>query len=156
MAQLLLQGTNFINFVGFNAWVGTASSVTAVQVTEWEEPQAVIGSYLQRYAYPDFFERHVKNDRRLQSAQSHAAGAVGCLQMRGEYLYTAQARAACRCSILQTSRTKASARRIMTAPVGPQGPTYGHSFERCDLRRAPHESAHQSAAECGSSDARRQ
>ena len=22
MAQLLLQGTNFVNFVGFNAWVG--------------------------------------------------------------------------------------------------------------------------------------
>src|SRR6202042_1413541 len=32
MAQLLLQGTNFVNFVGFNAWVGTGASVSAVQV----------------------------------------------------------------------------------------------------------------------------
>src|SRR5206468_7372661 len=52
MAQLLLQGTNFVNFVGYNAWVGEERRVTAVQVTEWEEPQAVIGSYLHKYAYP--------------------------------------------------------------------------------------------------------
>ena len=50
MAQLLLQGTNFVNFVGFNAWIGGDKHVEAVQVTEWDEPQAVIGSYLHRYA----------------------------------------------------------------------------------------------------------
>ena len=55
MAQLLLQGTNFVNFVGFNAWVGEERHVEAVQVTEWDEPQAVIGSYLHRYAYPDWY-----------------------------------------------------------------------------------------------------
>jgi len=77
--QLLLQGTNFINFVGFNAWVGTASSVTAVQVNRVGGTASGHRSYLQRYAYPDFFERHVKNDRRLQSAQSHAAApSVAC------------------------------------------------------------------------------
>ena len=48
MAQLLLQGTNFVNFVGYNAWVGTTAQFTRVQVTEWDEPQAVIGSYLQQ------------------------------------------------------------------------------------------------------------
>ena len=42
MAQLMLQGTNFVNFVGYNAWVGEEKGVAAVQVTEWEEPQAVI------------------------------------------------------------------------------------------------------------------
>ncbi|HEX5775730.1 MAG TPA: hypothetical protein VFX95_03520, partial [Caulobacteraceae bacterium] len=55
MSQLLLLGTNFVNFVGFNAWVGEERHVEAVQVTEWEEPQAVIGSYLHRYAYPDWY-----------------------------------------------------------------------------------------------------
>ena len=54
MSQLLLLGTNFVNFVGLNAWVGTESSIEAVRVTEWEEPQAVIGSYLHQYAYPDW------------------------------------------------------------------------------------------------------
>ena len=58
MAQLLLHGTNFVNFIGYNAWVGGVGGVEAVQVTEWDEPQAVIGSYLHRYAYPDWFKEH--------------------------------------------------------------------------------------------------
>src|ERR1700683_374008 len=33
MAQLLLQGTNFVNFVGYNAWLGTTGGLSAVQVT---------------------------------------------------------------------------------------------------------------------------
>ena len=60
MAQLLLHGTNFVNFVGFNAWVGEAGGIEAVSVTEWDEPQAVIGSYLHRYAYPSRYEAHQK------------------------------------------------------------------------------------------------
>ncbi len=90
MAQLLLQGTNFVNFVGYDAWVGTAGGISAVQVTEWDEPQAVIGSYLHRYAYPDYFKRHQENQRRLEHAQEHAGGAAQCLQLRGEYLYAAE------------------------------------------------------------------
>ena len=49
MAQTLGYGTDFIDFIGFHAWVGTESSVEAVRVTEWSEPQAVIGSYLQHH-----------------------------------------------------------------------------------------------------------
>jgi hypothetical protein len=90
MAQLLLQGTNFVNFVGYNAWVGTAGGVSAVQVTEWDEPQAVIGSYLHRYAYPDYFQQHLQKQRRLQHAQEHSGPATRCLQMRGEYVYAAE------------------------------------------------------------------
>ncbi len=121
MAQLLLQGTNFINFVGFNAWVGTEASVTAVQVTEWDEPQAVIGSYLQRYAYPDYFARHLKNARRLENAQSHAAGTVGCLQARGEYLYAADGRRGMQVFDIANIANKGISERIVTAPVGPRG-----------------------------------
>ncbi len=71
MAQLLLHGTNFVNFVGYNAWVGEEGRVTAVQVTEWDEPQAVIGSYLHRYAYPDWFADHQKRDQRLPVVAPH-------------------------------------------------------------------------------------
>ncbi len=67
MAQLFLFGTNFVNFVGLNAWVGLEDAVLAAQVTEWEEPQAVIGSYLQRYAYPDNFSEHLGNNGVLQT-----------------------------------------------------------------------------------------
>ncbi len=91
MAQLLLQGTNFVNFVGFNAWVGEERRVSAVQVTEWEEPQAVIGSYLHRYAYPDWYARHQTRDRRLPTIATHGTqGAARCLQLRGEYLFVAE------------------------------------------------------------------
>jgi hypothetical protein len=58
MAQLLLLGTNFVSFAGLNAWVGTERALQAIQVTEWDEPQAVIGSYLHRYAYPDWYAEH--------------------------------------------------------------------------------------------------
>ena len=89
---LIFVAVSVLSFVGYNAWVGTAGGISAVQVTEWEEPQAVIGSYLHRYAYPDYFKRHQENQRRLQHAQEHAGGAAQCLQLRGEYVYAAEGR----------------------------------------------------------------
>ena len=51
LAQLMLLGTNFVNFMGHYTWLASSDGgVEAVQVTEWDEPQAVIGSYLHRYA----------------------------------------------------------------------------------------------------------
>ena len=91
MAQLLLQGTNFVNFVGYNAWLGEQGGVEAVKVTEWDEPQAVIGSYLHRYAYPDYYKAHLVRGRELdRGATIMPAADTRCLQLRGEYLYTAQ------------------------------------------------------------------
>ena len=65
---------------------------TAVQVTEWDEPQAVIGSYLQRYAYPDWFAAHREARPRAadDARRTTRAGAARCLQLRGEYLYVAE------------------------------------------------------------------
>ncbi|MBV1690168.1 hypothetical protein KRR38_21405 [Novosphingobium sp. G106] len=114
MAQLLLNGTNFVNFVGLNAWTGLEGGFEAVRVTEWDEPQAVIGSYLQKYAYPDYYKMHVEqNGRELKnwvrgktfagkaSGETHpledfrnivqgTRDRVGCLQMRGEYMFVAE------------------------------------------------------------------
>ena len=39
-----------------NAWTGLEGGIEAVRVTEWSEPQAVFGSYLQKYAYPDYYK----------------------------------------------------------------------------------------------------
>ncbi len=62
-----------------------------MQVTEWDEPQAVIGSYLQRYAYPDYFDRHQKNCSGVcRTRTSTPAARSRCLQLRGEYLYAAE------------------------------------------------------------------
>ena len=89
MAQTLGYGTDFIDFIGFHTWVGTDGSVDAVQVTEWSEPQAVIGSYLQKIVYPDFFEEHVERKLELKIGHGHRSGEVNCLQLRGEYLFAA-------------------------------------------------------------------
>ena len=73
MAQLLLLGTNFVNFVGYNAWVGEENDIEAVRVTEWDEPQAVIGSYLHKYAYPDYYKAHLDRGRQLTEAHGHGS-----------------------------------------------------------------------------------
>jgi hypothetical protein len=121
MAQLLLQGTNFVNFVGFNAWVGTEGAVTAVRVTEWEEPQAVIGSYLHKYAYPDWYRAHQDRKRELEEGHSHDSGPVQCLQLRGEYLYAAAGKKGMRAYDVAGIANKGLSQRIISAPFGPWG-----------------------------------
>jgi hypothetical protein len=122
MAQLLLQGTNFVNFVGFNAWLGEERHVEAVQVTEWDEPQAVIGSYLHRYAYPDWFAAHEKRSRRLPEAHDLGTrGPVGCIAVRGEYLYAAEGRGGMRVYDIASIANKGVSQRIVTAPFSPLG-----------------------------------
>jgi hypothetical protein len=122
MAQLLLQGTNYVNFVGYNAWLGEAGHVEAVQVTEWDEPQAVIGSYLQRYAYPDWYAQHQGRDQRLQEAHGHATrGAAACVAIRGEYLFAAEGAGGMRAYDVASIANKGVSQRIITAPFSPLG-----------------------------------
>ncbi len=121
MAQLLLQGTNFVNFVGYHAWVGGEKSISAVQVTEWEEPQAVIGSYLQKYAYPDWFEEHQQRKQKLKTEHSHKSGRASCLQLRGEYLFVAEGKKGFRAYDVANIANKGYSLRIVTAPFSQAG-----------------------------------
>jgi hypothetical protein len=145
MAQLLLQGTNFVNFVGMHAWVGLEGGFEAVRVTEWNEPQAVIGSYLQRFAYPDFYRAHVeRNNRELvnwtrgetfganlsgetQAREQFAnvaqgtSGRVGCIQNRGEYVFVAEGRGGFRAYDVASIANKGFSERIVSAPFSPLG-----------------------------------
>ena len=122
MAQLLLQGTNFVNFVGYNAWVGEAAHVEAVQVTEWDEPQAVIGSYLHRYAYPDWFQNHQRANGKLQEAHSHKSdGATQCISLRGEYLFAAEGTGGMRVYDVASIANKGVSQRIVSAPFSKLG-----------------------------------
>jgi hypothetical protein len=139
MAQLLLLGTNTSNFVGMNAWTGLSSGFEAVRVTEWDEPQAVIGSYLQRYAYPDYFKLHVeRNHRELKnwtrggSTETHpleqfrnvtqgTADRVGCLQLRGEYMYVAEGKGGFRAYDVASIANKGFSNPIVSAPYSPLG-----------------------------------
>jgi hypothetical protein len=145
MAQLSLQGTNFVNFVGLYAWTGLEKGVEAVRVTEWSEPQAVFGSYLHRYAYPDYFKAHVeKNGRELinwvrgktfdkkvsgetdalediRNIGQKTAGAARCLQMRGEYLYVAEGKGGFRAYDIASVGNKGVSDRILTGPFSSLG-----------------------------------
>ncbi|HEY0960721.1 MAG TPA: hypothetical protein VGE05_15825, partial [Novosphingobium sp.] len=143
MAQLLLLGTNYVNFVGLNAWTGLEGGFEAVRVTEWEEPQAVIGSYLHRYAYPDWYNLHVeKNGRELKnwtrgktldgklSGETHALeefrnivqgtrDRVGCLQMRGEYMFVAEGRGGFKVYDIASVANKGFSDAVVSAPFSP-------------------------------------
>ena len=52
------------------------SGFDAVAVTEHDEPQAVIGSYLQKIAYPDNYTKHLARHRELDEAYHHAGSDV--------------------------------------------------------------------------------
>ena len=121
MAQLLLYGTNFVNFVGLNAWTGLEDGVLATQVTEWDEPQAVIGSYLQRYAYPANYEQHLANGRELQISAGHGGGRTSCLQMRGEYLFAAEGERGVRVYDIANVSNKGFSQRVIDAPFSKFG-----------------------------------
>ena len=122
MAQLLLQGTNFVNFVGFNAWVGSSKHIEAVNVTEWDEPQAVIGSYLHKYAYPDWFQNHEKRGKQLPESHSHTTdGEARCIALRGEYMFVAEGAGGFRVYDVANIANKGVSQRIITAPFSPLG-----------------------------------
>ncbi|HKX29335.1 MAG TPA: hypothetical protein VJ302_16685, partial [Blastocatellia bacterium] len=135
MAQLLMQGNNFYNFIGRYAWVANGEhGIHAVSVTEREEPQAVIGSYLHKIAFPDEFNLHAQNGDKLQEAYEHTASEGGMLgkvyakkgealdiQMRGEYVYVANGPAGLRVYDIANIDNKGFSERIQTAPVSPFG-----------------------------------
>lgn len=127
MAQLLLQGTNFVNFVGYNAWVGSERHISAITVTEWDEPQAVIGSYLHQYAYPDYFKRHLDNQRELVDTavpalvEHDTGGQATCLQLRGEYVFVAEGKGGFRAYDAASVANKGFGQRVVTAPFSPLG-----------------------------------
>ena len=121
MAQLLLLGTNFVNFVGPHAWLGLDAGVQGVKVAEYDEPQAVIGSFLHKYAYPDWYRDHRQRGAMLSDGHSHSGGPAGCLQHRGEYLFAAEGEAGFRVYDVASIANKAVSQRIITAPFSPLG-----------------------------------
>lgn len=121
MANLLMQGTDFMNFVGRYAWVGGGGGISGVEVTEWEEPQAVYGSYLHKYAYPDWYQDHRERDRELPDQYSHDGGRTQCLQMRGEWVFAAQGKDGFRVYDIASIDNKGFSQRLITAPFSELG-----------------------------------
>ena len=72
MAQLLMHGTNGVNLMGKTAWIaGGEEGLFGVTVTEQTEPQAVFGSDLHAYAYPDHYKKHAASGGLLKTSHEH-------------------------------------------------------------------------------------
>lgn len=122
LGQVLGQGTNFPNFLGRYIYVGEGATLEAVPVTEWEEPQAVIGSYLHKLAYPDAYAAHkARGDRLAEKAKEHSATNIRSLQMRGEFLYTANGKDGFRVFDIANVDNKGFSEPIVTSAVSPIG-----------------------------------
>ncbi len=122
MAQLLLQGTNFVNFMGQYVYVAANDALEAVAVTEHTEPQAVFGSTLQRLAYPDDYREFEQGGRKLKTAYEHTGNpSVLQVQARGEYAYVAAGEGGLRVYDIAQIDQKGFSERITTAPVSPYG-----------------------------------
>src|SRR5260370_40980466 len=77
MAQLLMQGTGYVNFMGRYCWVAAKEhGLYGVVVTEQEEPQAVIGSSLHELAFPHFFHKHQLQNYKLQPAHAQSGADI--------------------------------------------------------------------------------
>ena len=151
MAQLLMHGTGYLNFMGRYCWVASGEhGLQAVEVTERDEPQAVFGSTLQELAFPDHFKKHLENDRQLQIAHEHPAKDIGqqflhpfqkpeilALQYRGEYLTAACGTGGVRLFDVAFIDHKGFSERISTAPVSPLGQRFYVPTKYCTSVAAP-------------------
>lgn len=121
MAQLLLQGTNFMNFMGRYVYVATGKKgFEAIAVAEHDEPEAIYGSDLHRIAYPANYKKFVNRHRELSSVAEHP-GDVLDIQARGEYAYAANGPGGLRVYDIANVDNKGFSERVTTAPVSPLG-----------------------------------
>lgn len=135
LAQLQMQGTNYLNFIGRYCWVAAGEEgFYGVIVTEQSEPQAVIGSHLHELAFPEHYEEHIEHHKELEEAHEHPGIDIGqklrqpfhkhevlSVQARGEYLYTACGEDGVRIYDIANIDNKSFSERIVTAPFSPLG-----------------------------------
>ena len=122
LATTYLLGSNTVGFMGVNAWVGCGpDGLYAVPVTEYAEPQAVKGSNLHKLAWPKYYQEFVDGGRRLTRAKHHGSTDTRAIQLRGEYLYTAQGRGGFRVYDVANVHNKDFSEKIVTSPVSPLG-----------------------------------
>ena len=122
MAQLLMQGTNFMNFIGRYVFVAAGKGgYDAVAVAEHDEPPAIIGSDFQKIAYPENYARHQAAHAQLTEAYEHRGSEVLDVQARGEYLYAAMGKGGLRIYDIANIDNKDISERMVTAPVSPLG-----------------------------------
>jgi len=118
LAQVLLQGTNFVNFMGRYVYIAADDALEVVVATEQSDPQAVFGSTLHKIAYPSNYEKFVKDGRELKTFYEHVGNPRALqVQLRGEYAYVAAGEGGLRVYDVAQIDQKGFSERITTAPV---------------------------------------
>lgn len=118
LAQLMLQGTNFVNFMGRYVYVAADHALEVVVATEPTEPQAVFGSTLHKIAYPSNYEQFTRGGSELKTFYEHVGNPrVLQVQLRGEYAYVAAGEGGLRVYDVAQIDQKGFSERIVTAPV---------------------------------------
>ncbi len=151
MAQLMMHGTGYLNFMGRLCWVGAGEhGIFAPIVTERSEPQCAIGSTMHKDAYPEEYEKHVRHDRMLKEKREHPGKDIldnithpfrkvhiTALQARGEYLYAACGEAGIRLFDISMAEHKGFSEQVFTAPVSPAGQRLYVPTKFCTSLAAP-------------------
>ncbi len=151
MAQLLMQGTNYLNFMGRYAWVAAGEhGFFGVEVTERDEPQTVIGSSMHRLVYPDRYKEHLEHERELIKAHEHPGKdivenlslryrkpEIVDVMARGEYLYAACGENGLRVFDVAFIDHKGFSERIVTAPFSPLGQQFYVRTKHANCVTAP-------------------
>ncbi|HKP37043.1 MAG TPA: hypothetical protein VJT71_09300 [Pyrinomonadaceae bacterium] len=118
MAQVMLQGTNFVNFMGRFVYVAADDALEVVVATERSEPQAVLGSSLHRIAFPANYQKFVNRGSELSEVYEHKGNPhVLQVQLRGEYAYVAAGEGGLRVYDVAQIDQKGFSEHITTAPV---------------------------------------
>ena len=121
MAQVLLQGTNFVNFIGPVRL--RRRRRPRLRRRWWCRARRTAGSHRQRRftssRIPKNYAKFTKK-RELNEAYHHH-GDIESLQLRGEYLYTAKGKHGIEVYDVANIDNKALAERMVTAPVSPLG-----------------------------------
>ena len=134
----MLQGTNFMNFMGRYIYVATGNKgFEAITVAEHDDPEAIYGSDLQRIAYPDDYKKFEAHNRELHAASEHP-GNVLDIQQRGEYAYAADGHGGLRVYDIANIDNKGFSEKMTTAPVSPIGQRFYVANKRRRSRGLAH------------------
>ena len=128
-----------------------------MQVTEWDEPQAVIGSYLHRYAYPDWFARaREARPAAADAGQRHDARPGRLPAAARRVPLRRRGRRGMRVYDVASIANKGVSQRIITAPFSPLGQDTHVASRNATCVALPTNQPIHPAAQPGRADARRE
>ena len=137
MAQLLMQGTGLVNFIGRYAYVGEGShGFEAVAVTERDEPQAVIGSRAARAGVSRRSSRPTRREATGCTEAYHHGGDVRLAAAARRVPLRGPGQGRPRIYDVAQIDNKGFSERIVSAPVSPLGQKLYVEHEGRDVGRA--------------------